>query len=106
MRSIALIMCASLGVAATPALGQTLDNAPADTDYAPFAVTQTPAGRTHAISSFEIAGESVSLTAYGRKARARRFDDARESDELRKLSGAFDPAVRPAVVTLEMSVNF
>lgn len=106
MRAIALILGAVLGVAATPALCQSSGAAPADAVYAPFAVTQTSARRAHVISSFEIAGESVSLSAYGRKARARRFDDAHESDELRRLSGAFDPAARPAVVTLEMSVNF
>lgn len=106
MRSIAFILCASLCVAATSARGQTPDTAPAEATYAPFAVTKSPARRAHAISTFEVAGENISLHAYGRKARARRFDDTRESDELRKLSGAFDPAARPAVVTLEMSVSF
>ena len=107
MRSLfGAIICAGLGVAATPALGQSTSPAPAEAVFAPFAVTQAPPRRAHAISTFEIAGESVSLSAYGRKARARRFDDMRESDELRKLSGAFDPAARPAVVTIEMSMNF
>ncbi len=106
MRAITLTLCASFSISTTPALGQPSDKASADAVFAPFAVTQSPGRLNRAISSFEFAGESVSLHAYGRKARARRFDDMRESDDLRKLSGAFDPAARPAVVTIEMSVNF
>ncbi|MEK7265471.1 MAG: hypothetical protein AAB227_05160 [Pseudomonadota bacterium] len=86
--------------------------APANADeerepvYAQFEVTQSAPPRNREITSFEVAGAPVALIAYGRKARARAVGAVQESDELRRLSGAFDPAARPAIVTFEAKVSF
>jgi len=75
-------------------------------NYAPFDVAQSPPQNEREFASFDLAGAPVSLNAYGRKARARAVGAVQESDELRKLGGAFDRAVRPAVLTIEASVSF
>ena len=86
--------------------------APANADenrepvYAPFEVSQSAPPRNREIATFQVAGAPVSVNAYGRKARARAVGAVKESDELRRLSGAFDPAARPAIVTFEAKVSF
>lgn len=74
--------------------------------YAPFEVAQSAPPRNREIASFDVAGAPVSVNAYGRKARARAVGAVQESEELRRLSGAFDPAARPAIVTFEAKVSF
>lgn len=74
--------------------------------FAAFDVTQSPAPRAHAIGALDVGGRSVTLNAYGRKALAHKRGDAAEMERAKQLSGAFDPAARPAVVTFEASVSF
>lgn len=100
MRANIIILCAIF--AATPALADD-GNEP---QFAPFEVTQTEGRAAQPVTEFEFIGAPVAINAYGRKARARAMGDARESDELRKLSGAFDRAARPAIVTIEAQIRF
>ncbi len=101
MRTIAIFLATGLCAAATPA-----DAQEAEPHFAPFDVVQSPAPGAKAITEFDLAGAPVSLNAYGRKARARMLNATEESDEARKLGGAFDRAARPAVVTIEARVSF
>jgi len=101
MRAI-IILCGAMATALAPA---TADEGREPT-YAPFDVAQSPPPRDREFASFEVAGAPVSLNAYGRKARARAVGSTQESDELRKLGGAFDRAARPAILTIEASVSF
>jgi hypothetical protein len=75
-------------------------------DYAAFEVARSAPRRIHEIAAFEVAGAPVAVNAYGRKARARRFDAVRETREDRLHAAAFDPAARPPLLTLEMRVSF
>lgn len=106
MRKVGLITCASLAIAAAPVKAQERGAQERDAEFAPFEVTRTPARRGHPIAMFEIAGESVALAAYGRKARARMFDASRELREARAMSRVFEGAPQPALVTFEMRVSF
>lgn len=94
-----MIFCAALFATAAQA-GE------AEPYFAAFDVAQSPAPRSHEIAEFDLAGAPVTLNAYGRKMRARAMGVTQESDELRRLSGAFDPAARPAVVTIEAEIRF
>jgi hypothetical protein len=100
MRASIFIFCATC--AATTAIAQD-NNEP---QFAPFEVTQTEGRAAQPVTEFEFIGAPVAINAYGRKARARAMGDARESDELRKLSGALDRAARPAVITIEAQISF
>ncbi|NWG92808.1 MAG: hypothetical protein HXY21_09925 [Parvularculaceae bacterium] len=75
-------------------------------DYAPFDVARSAPRRVHELAAFEIAGAPVALNAYGRKARARRYEVVRETREDRLHAAAFDRAARPPLLTLEMRVSF
>lgn len=99
MRAMMTIFCAALFATAVQA-GE------AEPYFAAFDVAQSPAPRSHEIAAFELGGAPVSLNAYGRKMRAHAMGVTQESEELRKLSGAFDPAARPAVVTIEAEIRF
>ncbi|MCB2114641.1 MAG: hypothetical protein KDD85_14005 [Parvularculaceae bacterium] len=74
--------------------------------FAPFDVTQTRAAQTRDIASFEVAGAPIAFNAYGRYSRARKFGVVREITNAHRLGQAFDPATKPAFVTLEASVRF
>jgi len=100
MRANIIIFCALC--AATPALADD-GNEP---QFAPFEVTQTEGRAAQPVTEFQFIGAPVAINAYGRKSRARAMGDLRESDELRKLSGALDRAARPAVVTIEAQISF
>jgi hypothetical protein len=99
-----ILVCASLSVAAAPAHAENSDNA--EPHFAPFEVNQSPPRGGHAITRFNVAGEPVSLHAYGRKARARMHDASQEVEAARQQSAAFDPRTRPAVVTFEARLSF
>ena len=101
MRATIILLCAWTAAAAPANAGDGREPI-----YAPFEVSQSAPPRDREIASFEVAGAPVSLNAYGRKARARAVGAVQESEELRRLSGAFDPAARPAIVTFEAKVSF
>lgn len=101
MRAI-IIMLGVLSAGAAPASAEE----PLEPVYAPFEVVQSMPPRNPEIVSFEVAGAPVAVNAYGRKARARAVGAVQESEELRRLSGAFDPAARPALVTIEAKISF
>lgn len=99
MRAIMMVCCAGLFATAAEA-GE------AEPYFAAFDVAQSPAPHSREIAAFDLAGAPVSVNAYGRKERARAMGASEESDELRKLSGAFDRTARPAVVTIEAQIRF
>lgn len=74
--------------------------------YSAFDVTQSPPPRGRDIAQFDVAGAPVAFNAYGRYARARKFDSVRDVTDAHRLGEAFDPATKPAFVTLEASVRF
>lgn len=100
MRTAIIILCATLGASAANA--GDLD----EPHFAPFEVTQSSAPTERTVAGFEFAGAPVEINAYGREARARATGALQESNELRKLSGAFDRASGPAVVTIEARISF
>lgn len=101
MRTTMILVCASLSVAAAPAHAGSVEP-----NFAPFEVNQSPPQGAYAITRFTVAGEAVSLHAYGRKARARMLDASREVEAARQQGAAFDPRTRPAVVTFEARLSF
>ena len=101
MRGLQFILCASLSVASTAAGAETSGEG-----YQAFDVTRTAARRGHEIWRFDVAGSAVAVNAYGRKARARQFDQMRESEDQRKEAAAFDSRARPALLTVEMRASF
>lgn len=101
MRAIGFIASAGLLFAAPDAGAQERG-----AEYAPFDVTRTEIRRGHEIASFEFAGAPVSVAAYGRKARARRFDARDALREARVMSRVYEGAPQPALVTVEMRVSF
>jgi len=106
MRNAVIMLGLCLAVAAGPAEAQE-ESAPArEAHYAPFEVTQSPPPRARAIASFGLGGESVSLRAYGREARARRLGAVREMEEAREMNKVFEDGPAPALVTVEASISF
>ncbi len=101
MRTTMILVCASLSVAAAPARADG-----AEPNFAPFEVNQSPPRGGHAITRFNVAGDAVTLHAYGRKARARMLGASREVEAARQQSAAFDPRTRPAIVTFEARLSF
>ncbi len=101
MRAIGLIIGAALCLAAGEASAQQSDEG-----YAAFEVTRSSPRRAAEVAAFDLAGAPVSVNAYGRKARARRFDSVEGTREDRLHAAAFDKAARPPLLTLEMRVNF
>lgn len=101
MRKIAIILGASVGLGGAPASAQSDGDA-----YQPFEVTRSAVRRGVAITSFDVAGAPVSINAYGRKARARRFDSMEEMKDQRRQAAAFDGDAKPALMTVEMRVHF
>lgn len=101
MRPIARIAFCLLCLAASPARAQA-----AGEGYAPFEVTRAAARRGHVVTAFDVAGAPVFVKAYGRKARARLFDGARELHEARAMKAVFDGAPQPALVTFEIRIPF
>jgi len=74
--------------------------------FASFDVSQSPAPRGRDMAQVNVAGAPVAFNAYGRQAHARRFGVMRQMTEAHRLGQAFDPATKPAFVTLEASVRF
>ncbi|MFZ5617707.1 MAG: hypothetical protein ACOZAA_10370 [Pseudomonadota bacterium] len=101
MRLIAFIAGAGLMIAAAPAGAQDRE-----AEYTLFGVTRTEIRRGHEITSFELAGAPISVTAYGRKARARLFDSREALREARVMSRVYEGAPRPALITVEMRLSF
>ncbi len=101
IKTIVIFLATGLCVAAAPANAQEMEP-----HFAAFDVTQSPAPGANAIAEFSVAGAPVTVNAYGRKARARMLGAMQESDEARKLGGAFDRAARPAVMTVEARLSF
>ncbi len=102
MRTILMILvAATVGGAGSPAVAQAPDDG-----YAPFEVTRSPVRRGHEITAFELAGESVALNAYGRKARARQFDASEALKEQRAMGEVFEDAPQPSLVTIEARLSF
>lgn len=101
MRAITIIVFAGLCALAPHAAAEEREP-----HFAPFDVAQSPARRGRAITHVEIAGEAVSLNAYGRRARARMLGATKELEEARELGGVFEGAPQPALVTIEASLSF
>jgi hypothetical protein len=71
----------------------------------PFA-QEAPARPPRTIAAFAIDDRVITLSAYGRRARARMNGDVAGLREARAMGKVFDGAPQPALVTLELSVKF
>ena len=70
----------------------------------PHAPAARRAGRT--LAAFDVGDQSVTLAAYGRRARARAMGNADDVRHARAMGKVFDGAPQPALLTLEMRFDF
>lgn len=70
----------------------------------PQAPVPRRAGRTFA--AFDIGDQAMTLTAYGRRARARAMGNADDVHQARAMRKVFTGAPQPALLTLELSLRF
>ncbi len=96
-----ILICAGALAGAAPAAAEEREP-----HFAPFDVTQSRTLQTRDIANLEIAGAPVAFNAYGRYSRAQKLGAVRETLDAHRLGEAFDPATKPAFVTLEASVRF
>ena len=96
-------------LAASPALGLQVSGTERDAARALKAQERlAPAaprgGRT--IAAFALEERTVTLSAYGRRARARAMGDAEDVQHARAMGKVFRDAPQPALLTLEMRLHF
>lgn len=62
------------------------------------------AGRT--LAAFDVGDQAMTLTAYGRRARARAMGNGEDVRHARAMGKVFDGAPQPALLTFELSLKF
>ncbi len=102
MRMTGLAVFASAGFMGSAAA---FEGAPASPRSQPLA-QEAPARSARTIAAFAIDDRLITLSAYGRRARARMNGDVAGLREARAMGKVFDGAPQPALVTFELSVKF
>ncbi len=102
MRIAGLIIIVSAGLIGS---ASAFEEAPAFPRSKPLA-QEVPSGSPRTIAAFAIDDRLVTLSAYGRRARARMNGDVAGLREARAMGKVFDGAPQPALVTFELSVKF
>ncbi|MFN3960417.1 MAG: hypothetical protein ACK4NP_10935 [Parvularculaceae bacterium] len=105
MRIILITACASLGCAASAAAFENAaPSAPSMRLEAPALQEAARPGRM--IAAFAVEDRVVTLSAYGRRARARLNGDVEGLRHARAMGKVFDGAPQQALLTVELSVKF
>lgn len=102
MRMTGLAMCASAGFMGSAVA---FEGGPAFPRSQPPA-QEVPSRTSRTIAAFAVDDRLVTLSAYGRRARARMNGDVAGLREARAMGKVFEGAPQPALVTFELSVKF
>lgn len=103
MRAKLIILCVAGASLGAPSLAADQPAPPSWTSHEEEAV---PRRRGYPVAEFSVDGRQVVVNAYGRRMRARALDNMDALRRARVEHKVLDGAPAPALLTLEVSINF